>query len=147
METPQVERRQYVRQPIRVPVEVRPRGDTPDFVSRVADLSEGGLAFVSSQPIPTDAVLEVSLPVGDQRFTVVATVVRCLNAEGEDSYRIGVAFLHPAMAFRMKIAEQILRIHELRRSLSVELGREVSIEEAATQWVENYAKEFAELYS
>ena len=147
METPQVERRQYVRQPIRVPVEVRPRGDTPDFVSRVADLSEGGLAFVSSQPIPTDAVLEVSLPVGDQRFTVVATVVRCLTAEGEDSYRIGVAFLHPAMAFRMKIAEQILRIHELRRSLSVELGREVSIEEAATQWVENYAKEFAELYS
>jgi c-di-GMP-binding flagellar brake protein YcgR len=147
MEASRTDRRRYVRHPIRVPVDVRPRGDTPDFVSRVADLSEGGLAFVSPQAMATDAVLDISLPVGDQRFTVAATVVRCLTAEGEDSYRIGVAFLHPAMAFRMKIAEQILRIHELQRSLCVELGREVSIEEAATQWVENYAKEFAELYS
>ncbi len=147
METSRVERRRYVRHPIRVPIEVRPRAGGPDFVSCVADLSEGGLALVAPAPISADEVLDLSLPVGDQRFTVAATVVRCLAAESEASYRVGVAFLHPAMAFRMKIAEQILRIHELRQSLSAELGREISIEEAATRWVEHYAEEFAELYS
>src|SRR5205085_9476855 len=75
METSWVERRRYARHPIRVPVEVRPRGAGPDFVARVADLSEGGVAFVSPAPIAPDEVLDISLPVGDQRFTVAASVI------------------------------------------------------------------------
>jgi PilZ domain len=147
METLRVERRRSARHPIRVPIDVRPRAGSAQFVSCVADLSQSGLSFASPHAIATDTVIDISLPIGDQRFSVAATVVRCLAAEGRDSYRIGIAFLHPAMAFRMKIAEQVLRIQELRRTLSAELGRDVSVEEAAKQWVDNYAKEFAELYS
>jgi hypothetical protein len=45
------------------------------------------------------------------------------------------------------MAEQILRVRELRRELSRERGAEVSDEEAAREWVDRYAAEFAEVYS
>src|ERR1051326_1767671 len=147
METPRVERRRYARHPIRVPIDVCPRAGSAEFVSCVADLSESGLSFEAPHALATDTMIDISLRVVDQRFRVVAIVVRCLAAEGSDTYRVGIAFVHPAMAFRMKIAEQVLRIQELRRTLCAELGREVTMEEAAKEWVDNYAKEFAELYS
>ena len=147
MEIPPQERRRYARHPIRVPTRVRPRGGMPEFQSRVANLSEGGLCFESPEPLPLETTVDISLPIADQRFTVVGTVVRSVSSETGDTHVIGVAFVHPAMSFRMKIAEQVLRIQELRRELSRELGREVPSEEAADRWVADYAKDFAELYA
>jgi hypothetical protein len=146
-EIPPRERRRYARHPIRVPTRVRPRGGLPEFQSRVADLSEGGLCFDSPEPLPLETTVDISLPIADERFTVVGTVVRSVPSETGDAHVIGVAFVHPAMSFRMKIAEQVLRIQELRRELSRELGREVPNEEAADRWVADYAKDFAELYA
>ena len=147
MEIPPQERRRYARHPIRVPTRVLPRGGVPEFQSRVANLSEGGLCFESPEPLPLETTVDISLPIADQRFTVVGTVVRSVSSETGDTHVIGVAFVHPAMSFRMKIAEQVLRIQELRRELSRELGREVPSEEAADRWVADYAKDFAELYA
>jgi hypothetical protein len=146
MEIPRREQRRYARHPIRVPTHVRPRGGQPEFQSRVANLSEGGLCFDSPEPLPPETTVDISLPIADERFTVVGTVVRSIPSE-TGAHVIGVAFVHPAMSFRMKIAEQVLRIQELRRELSRELGREVSNEEAADRWVADYAKDFAELYA
>jgi len=146
-QTPRPERRRYARHPIRVPMQVRPRGGTPEFQSCVANLSETGLCFESPTSLALDMVVEISLPIADERFTVVGTVVRSHTDETGTLHVVAVAFVHPAMSFRMKIAEQILRIQELRRELARELGREVSSEEAAARWVADYAKDFAELYA
>jgi len=143
---PGAERRRYARHPMRVPVAVRPRGVSPDFRSSVADLSEGGLAFDSSHPFALETAIDLSFPIADQRFDLVGSVARCDPGDNAVEYRIGVAFLHPTMSFRMKLAEQVLRIQELRRELSRERGHEVSNEEAAQLWVDEHAAEFAELY-
>ncbi|MGH7898216.1 MAG: PilZ domain-containing protein, partial [Candidatus Binatia bacterium] len=131
---------------IRVPLAVRPRTGGSELKSTVGDLSEGGLAFACDSPLEPGTVVEVSLPLADQPFLLVGCVRRCEPAATSE-FRIGVEFLHPAMSFRMKLAEQILRIQELRRELSRERGEEISNEEAARQWVERYAAEFANLYS
>jgi hypothetical protein len=143
---PTSERRRHVRHPIRLPIAVRPREGDADLRSHVGDLAEGGLCFDSPLPLAPGALLEVSLPVSDRRFTLTGTVSRCTPHE-EGVFVVGVAFRDPETSFRLKLAEQVLRIEELRRDLIRERGAEVSEEEAARRWVDHYAREFAELYS
>jgi len=139
------ERRRYVRHPIHFPIAIRRGGGDEDTRSHIGNLSEGGLCFDSPLSWTPESTLEVSFPVGDRLFTLQATVVRCVASD--DKYLVGVAFLEPQTSFRMKLAEQVLRIEELRRDLSRERGEEVSNEEAARLWVDDYARDFAELYS
>jgi hypothetical protein len=141
------ERRRCPRHPIRVPIAIREqRQQNEELRSRIADLAEGGLCFVSPRPFQPGDALEVSLPVGDRRFTLVGTVVRCTPSEAGE-FAVGMMFLSPEMSFRVKLAEQVLRIEELRLELSRERGAEVSREEAAERWVERHARDFAELYA
>ena len=138
------ERRASPRYPIPVPVRFRLDGGRFEARSHVADLSAGGLSFRSVQEIPEGSELEVAFPFEDTRFVLRGSVVRCL-CEGSE-YRVGICFLQPEERFRVRLAEQVLRIHELRRELSLQREEEVSTEEAARDWIEYYAREFAELY-
>ena len=85
------------------------------------------------------AFSDLEIPIGDRTFRLSGTVVHC-GGEPVDGFRVGVAFRAPSMRFRAKLAEQLLRIEELERTLRV------SREEAARRWAEEYAAEFAELY-
>jgi PilZ domain-containing protein len=140
------ERRRHTRHPIRLPITIRPRDGGDETRSRVADLAEGGVSFESARPFAPGEALELSLPVGDRRFTLVGTVARCAAA-ASGGFTIGLALVDPQMSFRMKLAEQVLRIQELRRHLSRERGAEVSTEEAARRWVDECARDFADLYA
>ena len=136
------ERRRCVRHPLPVPVAVRPRSDGEEIISSVADLGEGGLAFSSPRELPVESTVDLALSIGDRAFALAGSVASC-QAATPDRFRIGVAFLHPGMSFRMKLAEQVLRIHRLRSELAEERGCEVGIEEAAREWVARYAETFA----
>ncbi len=59
------------------------------------------------------------------------------------AYRTGVSFHDPCSALRAKLAEEALKILEYRKTLSKELGREVSEEEAAEKWIKEYAEQFS----
>ena len=140
------ERRQYTRHRISVPLTVRAASEGAELRSTVGDLSEGGLCFACSTPFETGASIEVSLPIADVRFTLIGTVTRSTPTD-DGGYCVAIAFLHPEVSFRMKLAEQLLRIQELRKELARERGEDVTPEEAARQWVERYAAEFADLYA
>lgn len=137
-----MDRRRYVRHPIRVPVAVR-QGEL-ELYSRVGDLSEGGLSFDSPSQLAIGSTLEVELPVHHSRFKLTGTVASSF-ALGE-GFRVGVSFVETGLMFKMKLAEQVLRIDELRLSLTQERGVEVTKAEAAAVWVEQYAASFADLF-
>ena len=138
-----MDRRRYVRHPIRVPVAVR-HGELELF-SRVGDISECGISFDSPVDIAVGATLEVELPVHHSRFKLTGTVAASIP-QGV-GFRVGVSFAEPGVQFKMKLAEQVLRIDELRLSLTKERGVEVTKAEAAAVWVEQYAASFADLYA
>lgn len=141
------DRRHGVRHPIPVPVVVRPRGETGSGIfSTVADLGEGGIAFASPRRIPVDSVVDVLLALHDRTFSLAGSVLSCSAAGSGGTFRVGLAFLHPSMSFRMKLAEQVLRIQEFRLELSQERGEEVTTDEAAREWIARHAAEFADLY-
>lgn len=146
MPSPDAERRSYLRHPIRVPLAVRPRDGGPEFLSRIGDISAGGVSFTSPKPLPEGTGVEVELPVSDERFALLGAVASCIGGRDAGTYRIGLCFLQPGMSFRMKLAEQVLRVGRLREELSRSRGMDVSLEEAAQYWVDQYAELFADLY-
>ncbi len=137
-------RRRFVRHPIRVPLSVRPHGAAEPFLSRAGDLSEGGLSFASAVAFERGATIDVELPVHHSRFTLTGAVAACL-ALPDGSFRVGLSFAETGLQFKMKLAEQVLRIEELRQTLSSERGAEVTSREAAQIWVDQYAATFADL--
>lgn len=137
-------RRAFVRHPIQVPLSVRVSGGD-ELRSRVGDISEGGVSFSLPLALAQGSTVEVVIPVHDSRFTLTGTVAWCADSK-DGSFRIGLAFVDPGTHFKMKLAEQVLRIEDLQQTLAKERGAPVTRQEAAQIWVERYAKNFADLY-
>jgi hypothetical protein len=137
------DRRRFVRHPLKIPLAVRPRGGGEAFLTKVGDLSEGGVSFGAPAPLGLGTQVDVELHVHHCRFTLGGTVATCTS---EAPCRVGLRFAAPGELFRLKLAEQVLRIEDLRESLAAERGAPVSTEEAATVWVERYADTFADLF-
>ena len=49
-------------------------------------------------------------------------------------------------ALKVKLTEEIYLIAEYRDLRSIELGREISLEEASQEWVRRYSARFKKLY-
>lgn len=141
-----VELRKSVRYPLRVLLAVRPHDGSPPFVSRAGDLSEGGISFHAVKALALGSTLELDLSLRDARFTLKGTVVSCMELREEDGFRVGLSFVDPAVAFKLKLGEQAMRIIELQQELSEERGRPVLRAEAAQVWVERYAEGFADAF-
>ena len=140
------ERRRYARHPIRVPIKLRRVNGAGSFRFQTADLSEGGFHFFSDDPISEGTVLEIEIPLGSQLFKLTGEVVYSFKEETSGLFRSGISFRRPAMAFRSKLAEEILRIHEFQKETSHKGGHFVTEEEAAREWIRLYAEKFSELY-
>ena len=91
-------------------------------------------------------LLSISIPVEDQLFRITGQVVYCQRDPDSGFFHTGVSFSDPTMNFRLKLAEEVLRIKEFRDAASREKGREISELEAATEWIQRYAEKFAQLY-
>ena len=59
-----------------------------------------------------------------------------------NQYRTGIMFLNSPDAFKAKLAEEVLHIIEYQKSVSRELGYELSEEAAARKWISRYAGKF-----
>ncbi|MBK7860620.1 MAG: PilZ domain-containing protein [Archangiaceae bacterium] len=136
--------RRYVRHPIRVPLAVRTQGAANPLLSRAGDISEGGVSFGSPVALALGVTVDIEIPVHHSRFKLTGTVTSC-TALGDGTFRVGLSFVEPGTAFKMKLAEQVLRIEELRETLSAQRGQAVTTREAAQVWVEQYAKSFGDL--
>lgn len=132
------DRRAFIRHPADIPIRVDTVADQP--CSRVADVSYGGLAFVSNRPRAVGTMLDIR--IDDQRagLDARAVVVWC-QCEGA-TYRVGVRFLDPEDAFRSRLVQQMFAIERFRREFARSEGREVSREEAAREWVRRHAGDF-----
>lgn len=95
---PQADRRSSVRSHLRgkavLTVLQASLPPAPAFWVRLRNVSEHGVAFLKSGPMPIDAFVRLELPTGrDAKTTTKHTVIRhCRHVEGT-IYEIGVEFL------------------------------------------------------
>ena len=140
------ERRKFLRHPIRVPIKLKIVDDNSFVKSQTADLSEEGMRFEWPDELSQGTLLDVTIPIGNRLFKITGQVVYSTRESTTGLFRTGVAFQEPMMAFRAKLAEEILRIQQFRQKVSRMLGHPISEEEAASKWIKKYAEKFAQIY-
>ena len=142
MATPEKERRKFFRHPIQVPLRLRPTQKKTGVAGRSHDLSLGGLNFIWPKKLSRGTLLDITIPVKERLFELRAKVAYAREDRKTARYSIGVSFVDFPSAFKARLAEEVLQILEFRKSISRELGHDVSEEEAASQWVQDHASRF-----
>lgn len=132
--------REFIRHTADVPLEVRAIGDGTGAGRRGVNVSFGGLAFVSEDPVPTGTTVEIRIPEVEPPFEARARVVHC-EAEAA-GFCVGVQFLDAADAFRVRMVEQVCAIERYRQEVLEREGRTLSTQEAATEWIRDHAGRF-----
>ncbi|MGH7859965.1 MAG: PilZ domain-containing protein [Candidatus Binatia bacterium] len=140
------ERRSFPRHAIPLPLRFRVSERKDEWRSRMVDLSEGGLSFPSPYWLAEGTLVNLAFPLHGERFTLTAAVAWCRETERGQSFRIGLYFVRPSMGFRLRLEEEISAVRELRKELHLARGEEVSLEEAAREWVEYCAGKHPHLY-
>ena len=139
--------RKFIRHPADVPIQVTldwaGDEDEDDADQTITNVSLGGLAFTSQQPLELLQRVRISIPVLDQDNFLVGNVVWCDKTDG--AYEIGVEFEHSRDAFRLRMIEQICHIEHYRSEVARNEGRELSSQDAAREWIARFAGDFPSL--
>lgn len=140
------EKRRYLRHPMCFPLTFaivkNSFKKSPREKSESKNVSRGGLLFSAKKEAGKGSLIEIAIPFQDKIFKVRAKVVHCGKNTDTNLYDIGAEFMSTKTAFKVKLIEQMYLISEYRDLRSVQLGRELSLQEASREWVERYAKRF-----
>lgn len=133
--------RRFIRHPVNIPIEVSITGYiTSDELSQASDLGAGGLAFHSNQNIEPGTIVCIKIPYIQPEFETDAKVVWCRKRlKGTE---LGVEFLTLDDAFKARMVEQICYIENYQHAVKRREGRNLTIQEAAVEWVSKYAANF-----
>jgi c-di-GMP-binding flagellar brake protein YcgR len=146
-----IEYRRFIRHPLCLPlsfkvIEKNLKKDRKNIRSRTTNVSLGGLLFPSKRPVNPKSRIEIKMPFENKVFNIKAQVVRCVLNADTKLYDIAVSFLRMQEAFKAKMIEQIYLIAGYRDLLSLQSGKEVSLEEASRRWIKRYSERFKRLY-
>ena len=146
-----IENRHFIRHPLCLPlsykvIEKNLKKELESTRSQTVNVSLGGLLFPSKHPVDPESKIMIHMPFENKVFNVRAQVVRCIQNSETQLYDIAVNFLRTQEAFKAKMIEQIYLIAGYRDMLSLQTGKEVSLEEASRKWVKRYSARFKRLY-
>jgi len=142
-----VEKRRFVRHPICYPLEFEQASRKIRQRCQTKDISEGGLLFLSTHQVECGQIIILKLPIQNKLFKIAAKVVHTrTDAENPKLYNVGVSFQRYSDAFKVKLIEQIYLIDEYRALCSLQLGREISLEEASKKWIKLYSERFDKMF-
>lgn len=105
-------------------------------------MSLGGLSFLWKDKQEKGSFVDLSIPIKDKLFEIKGRVTYSVEDDKSGKFRTGIIFIDSPSAFRAKLAEEALEILRYRKEISRELGKEVTEEEAAKRWIQNFAKDF-----
>ncbi|MBN4080241.1 PilZ domain-containing protein [Beggiatoa alba] len=142
--------RNYIRHPADIPIEIVIPEDNTLALSQNLDasvkietmenVSFGGLMFQSSIPYVQNKVIIIRMNFINPQFEAPVVVNWCLKSGG--NYLVGLQFIDENDEFMVRMVEQVCHIMHYRKQVLATEGREIDNEEAAREWIEQYAKDF-----
>lgn len=129
-----MEARQFIRHPVSLPIEAC------HAPAEAYCLGVGGLAFRCASGADPGSFLHLRISSVTPEFEIDARVVWCRSRE--DCVELGVEFLTAEDAFRVRMVEQVCHIENYRQKMHELLGRTLSFEEAAAEWIGRYSAAF-----
>lgn len=141
---PGKEQRKFIRHLLVSPLEFQVENDIERTTTK--NVSEGGLMFNSKKHVEPGAFIKINMPLYEKVFKIKAIVIYSKKDTQTELYSIGVSFVDYADAFKVKIIEQICLIEEYRVLRSLQIGKDLSLQEASEEWIKRYSERFKKLY-
>jgi hypothetical protein len=146
-----MEKRHYIRHPLNFPLEYRIVNKDASASSRgekssTLNISRAGLMFAAKHPVDTNTIINIRMPMQSKVFNVKAAVAHCDKDKDTGLYNIGVSFYRSSDAFKTRLVEQMYLIIEYRDIRSLQLGKDITLEEASREWIKRYSEKFRKLY-
>ncbi len=133
--------RNYIRHPTSIPIHVSSGAQGSANVV-VNNLSAGGLSFVTKLPVKVGSVVDLMIPCVNPDYQGEGVIV-WRRSQQPEGFEVGVRFASDDEYFRVRMVEQVCQIEEYRQQLA-EVGRRLTAEEAAHEWIERFAAGFGE---
>ncbi len=131
--------RRYIRHPTNIPIELLADGKSGGE-PRLKDVGPGGLCVRTGSPVLPGSRVRVRIPVQRPPFEAEGVVAWCRGiAQG---FEVGVRFSGDAVAFALRMVEQICHIEQYRADMRRHQGRVLSSEQAAEEWIGRHASAF-----
>ena len=141
--------RKFIRHPVDVPIQVSNNWvedeDDETLDQTITNVSLGGLAFVSPEPLEILDRVRVCIPILERDNTLIGNVVWCEKCDNGAEFEIGIEFEKSRDVFRLRMIEQVCHIEHYRKEVMLREGRELSPQEAAREWISKYAGDFPAL--
>lgn len=138
--------RQYFRHPTDMPVDLVPSQAPPVPEQRLHNISLGGIACNCNRAFSSGTPIEIRIPLlGMQQGSASASchgLIAWCQAQG-DGFVVGVTFTDEDSLFRLRMIEQICQIEHYRHEREQLLGRKVTVEEVAQDWIEQFAESYS----
>ena len=141
--------RKFIRHPVDVPIQVsnsRVEDEDDETLDQtITNVSLGGLAFISPKPFDVLDRVRVCIPMLERDNTLIGNVVWCEKYDNGAEFEIGIEFEKSRDVFRLRMIEQVCHIEHYRKEVMLREGRELSVQEAAREWISKYAGDFPAL--
>ena len=132
--------------PIQVTTNWEEEDEDDDTVDQtITNVSLGGLAFISPNSLGVLDRVRVSISILERDCELIGNVVWCEKSDTDSGYEIGIEFEKSRDVFRLRMIEQICHIEHYRGEVLRIEGRELSTQEAASEWIPKYAGDFPAL--
>lgn len=133
--------RSFIRHPSDIPIEYQVDARNAGIrQERLNNISPGGLSFCSARELRPGTLITLRITHVQPDFEASAQVAWCHPDGG--AFRIGVAFRNVDDLFRVRMVEQICHIEQYRAEILASQGRQLDWEQAAREWIREFAKEF-----
>lgn len=137
--------RKFVRHPSSIPIELSiargPCGSGQQ--QQLRNISGGGFSCLVDEPLPIGSRVQLRIPKIWPDYRGCGTVVWC--SATPPAFEVGIEF-GAADLFKAKMVEQLCQIEQYRQQVQADEGRTLDSEQAASEWIALYAKEFAEQF-
>jgi Tfp pilus assembly protein PilZ len=139
--------RQYIRHPAHIPIQIIGSDSLASSFRHVVthNISHGGLACESEKSFLPGDFVEIIIPVTSPPFSSIGHVIWCESLPNAH-YLIGIGFDDFDEAYSVRMIEQVCHIEEYRKEMSQRSGQEMPAEQAASEWIAKFAKDFPNVH-
>jgi Tfp pilus assembly protein PilZ len=118
------------------------RGGGKTTTAHLLNVSAGGMTISLEKPLTIGQEISLLMPDLWPKYNAVGSVVWCTDED--NTYQIGISFKQADEEFKARMIAQFCHIENYKKRMKEVEGRELSRDEAAKEWINHYAAEFAE---
>ena len=107
----------------------------------IQNVSVGGIACYSDEPVPTGERVGIDVAIGNQQVHLQGVVVWCRAAGGR--FELGLRFDEGPADSRERLCRELAEIEHYRHEVLMLEGRQLSSDAAALEWMHARANQAA----